>query len=369
VPRNSVSHRPIDRGGGLPLPARLMLGLAVVALGAVILYASTGQLGKVVSGFGSSLSGFITKFTASAAPSASPVAKLSGSPSLVPPTEAYTNNPMVDLSGAIPSEVAGNAAYKIRIYQNLKDQPPSLIRELPVGATPEFTVPGVILQKGVDYFTATLVGPGGETHPSPAVQYVYDTSKPKIAVTAPLNNATINGTSVTITGTTQSRTVVVARNEANGASATGTAGPDGTFTITLALEAGTNGITLTGTDPAGNIGTSILSVLRGSGVLTASLTPSAYQYRASHLPQPVTLTALVTDPNGHPVNGATVTFTLSIPGIAPITQDTTTDGAGTAVFQTTVPKGATPGNGLATILVTAKHLGTVSARAVIAVVP
>jgi len=346
-----------------------MLGLAVVALGAVILYTSTGQLGRVVSGVGSSLSNFLYTVTASAAPSASPVVPVSGTPSLVAPAEAYTNNRIVDLSGAVPSKVAGNSAYRIRIYQNLKGQPRSLIREIPVGATPSFTVPGVILQKGVDYFTATLVGPGGETAPSPAITYVYDTSKPRIIVTSPLNGATVNGTSVTIGGNTQSRTVIVARNEANGASATGTAGPDGTFTITLALEPGTNGITLTGTDPAGNIGTAIVSILRGSGVLTASLTPSSYQYRASHLPQPVTLTALVTDPNGHPVDGATVTFTLSIPGIAPITQNTTTDGAGTAVFQTTVPKGATPGSGLATILVTATHLGTVSARAVITVLP
>ncbi|HVA87657.1 MAG TPA: hypothetical protein VNF73_15235, partial [Candidatus Saccharimonadales bacterium] len=70
MPRNAISHRPIERGGGLPLPARLMLGLAVVALGAVILYTSTGQLGRVVSGVGSSLSNFLYTVTASAAPSA-----------------------------------------------------------------------------------------------------------------------------------------------------------------------------------------------------------------------------------------------------------------------------------------------------------
>jgi hypothetical protein len=363
-----ITTRPRKRKGGLPLPARILLGVSVVALGAVILYASTGQLGRVVASVGSGLAGFVLKVTASPVPTAPPLAALSGSPTLIPPSESYTNQPTADLTGTTPADVAGDKNYKVRIYQALTGEQPTLVREIPIPATPSFTVPAVILQKGVNFFTATLIGPGGETDPSPAVRYVYDTSNPKITLTSPQDGDTINATTVDLNGNTQSRTVIVARNEANGASATGTAGPDGSFSITLALEPGTNGITLTGTDPAGNIGTDVVSVLRGNGKLTASLTSSSYQYSASRLPQPVTLRAFVTDPDGHAVTGAPVTFTLSIPGIAPVTQDGTTDGSGTAVFQTTVPKGATLGNGLATVLVTTKHFGTVTARAVIAIV-
>jgi hypothetical protein len=162
--------------------------------------------------------------------------------------------------------------------------------------------------------------------------------------------------------------VIVARNEANGASVTGKAAPDGRFSLTLALEPGVNGITLTSTDPAGNVSDLVISVLRGSGKLTANLNASSVQFRTSRLPAPLTLTATVTDPDGHPVDGASVTFSLSIPGVDPITQDATTNSDGTAIFQTNVPDGATVGTGLATVLVETRSYGSITARAPIAIV-
>ena len=63
-------------------------------------------------------------------------------------------------------------------------------------------------------------------------------------------------------GEVQSRSVVVARNAENGASVTGKAAPDGTFALTLALEPGQNGITLTSTDPAGNESEVVISLVR-----------------------------------------------------------------------------------------------------------
>jgi hypothetical protein len=234
--------------------------------------------------------------------------------------------------------------------------------------TAQFTIPSVTLEKGVDYFTATLKGATGETDPSPSVRYVFDTSKPRITLQSPQDGATINAKTVTLQGEVQSRSVIVARNEANGASVTGKAGPDGTFKVTLALEPGVNGITMTSTDPAGNTSDLVISVLRGSGKLTASLNASSVQFRQSRLPAPLTLTATVTDPDGKPVNGASVTFTLSIPGVDPITQDGRTDASGTAIFQTNVPNGAAVGTGLATVLVETRSFGSITARAPLAIV-
>jgi hypothetical protein len=243
------------------------------------------------------------------------------------------------------------------------------VREQKVGPTAEFAVTDVTLEKGVNFFTATLKGPGGvETDPSPSIRYVYDTSKPRIIMNSPKDGDTINAKTVTLNGEVQSRSVVVARNERNGASVTGKAAPDGTFSLTVALEPGQNGITLTSTDPAGNESDLVLSLLRGSGTLAASLATSSVQFHTDRLPAPLTLTATVTDPDGRPADGANVTFTLSIPGVAPITQDSTTDGAGTAIFQTSVPNGATLGNGLATVLVDTRKYGSVTARAVISIV-
>lgn len=370
APVNLARRQPIERGRGLPLPARLILVLSLVLLGGTILYASTGQLGKIVASFGGSIAGLITKAGATPLPSQSAVAAVD-SPVLLRADEEYTNQPLADLQGTLPAEVAGRIDYRIRIYRSVGEEsaPADLVRELGIGATPQFTVAGVTLEKGVNFFTATLKGPGGnETRRSPAVRYVYDTSKPKIIMSSPRDGDTINAKTVELKGRVQSRSVVVARNAESGASVTGKAAPDGTFSLTLALEPGPNGITLSSTDPAGNESTLVITLLRGSGKLSASLSASAVQFRASRLPASLTLTAVVTDPDGRPADGANVTFTLSIPGVDPITQVGTTDVAGTAIFQTSVPNGATVGNGLATILVETRTHGSVTARAVIAVV-
>ena len=73
----------------------------------------------------------------------------------------------------------------------------------------------------------------------------------------------------TIEGKTQGRATLIARNAANGSSISGTAGTDGLFTLELAISTGTNEITITGTDPAGNVKELVLTVRRGSGNLTA----------------------------------------------------------------------------------------------------
>ena len=348
----------------------MMLVAAIVLLGFVILYASTGQLGRVVASLGGTISNILAKSSPAPSPSESAIPAVD-SPRLRSADEEYTNQPTIDLQGSVPAQVAGRTDYRIRIYKSLGDEnsPAQLVAELPVGATGEFTVSTVTLDKGVNFFTATLKGPGGvETDRSPSVRYVYDTSKPKIILTSPHDGDTINAKTIQLQGEVQSRSVIVARNAENGASVTGKAAPDGTFTITLALEPGQNGITLSSTDPAGNQSDLVISLIRGSGVLSAQLSTSSVQFQASHLPAPLTLTATVTDPDCQRAVGATVTFTVSIPGIAPITQDGTTDGAGTAIFQTNVPNGATVGNGLATILVDTRSHGSVTARAVIAIV-
>ena len=57
-------HRGIQRNSGLPLHVRLLLALSVVALGAVVLVAATGQLAKLVSGVGSAVGGIVDTVTA-----------------------------------------------------------------------------------------------------------------------------------------------------------------------------------------------------------------------------------------------------------------------------------------------------------------
>ncbi len=344
-----------------------MLGVAVLALGAVVLLAATGGLARVVSGLGSAVGGIVETVTATQAPSMTPAPAI-GAPTLTSPLESYTNVATVDLTGTVPSDVVGEGGYKIRIYVALKDQKPAPVEDLAVGVTSTFTVPSVALSKGINDFTATVVGPDGtEGPPSAAIRYVLDTSIPKIVLTSPKDGATVNGATVDLVGRTQARSKLSARNEANNRSVTGTAAGDGTFKLTMPIDKGPNGITMTTTDPAGNTGTLIIGITRGSGQLTATLRASGYRFKTTALPHGLTLTATVTDPDGQPIEGAAVTFTLSIPGVPVLTQDATTDATGTATFQTTVPQGATVGTGPATVLVTTDKYGTTSARTVIAV--
>ena len=250
------------------------------------------------------------------------------------------------LSGTIPAEFAGDPDYSVRLYVALAGGPPTEVKEVAVPATAVFSMPGIELSAGQNDFTITLVGPGSESEPSAIVTYVLDTEPPTVKVTSPKNGATINRTAADITGKTEPRSGLVARNEANGATATATAGDDGAFTLKVAIVGGPNGITITATDPAGNAGSAVLTVRRGSGELTADLSASTYRIARKSLPEPLTVRVVVTDPDGRPLEGATVLFTITVPGIpAVVPSAITTDGAGVASFRTTVPKAATPGTG------------------------
>ena len=368
-PVNLRRRGPTDRRAGLPLAIRLPLLLGVIILCAVVLVAGGSELGRIVAAVRDSLAGIAAQVKPQPTPSPT-IIPLLDSPALIS-SDPYTNQPTVDLSGTLPTEVVGQPGYRIRIYERLGklDNPSALVREQAVGDAAQFTIAEVILTTGVDYFTATLVGPGGETKPSAAIRVVYLVSPPPIVLTAPQDGQVINASSVQLDGRTRAGAVVVARDEASGASVTGTAGPDDRFSLTIGLEPGVNGITLTATDAAGNTNSRVVSVVGGNGHLVATLSSSPDRVSVGQLPASITLTALVLDPDGRPLAGADVVFTISIPGVAPITHDGTTDGAGSAILAITAPRGASPGDALMTVLVNTQSFGSVGARAVLGITP
>jgi len=339
----------------MPFVGRLILALAVVALGLGVLYVGMGGVGKVVGAVGSTVGGFVKNVTATPSPQPS-IATISGAPSVQAPAEPYTSADTADLVVAVPSGVVGDPGTRLRIYLALQDQPPAAIDEVPI-AGPTTVVP-VTLTKGVNDFSVTLIGPGGESDHSAVVRFIQDSTAPKITIGSPKNGAVVNRAAVTITGKTQGRTTLIARNAANGKSITSVALADGTFSLTLAIAAGSNAITIDGTDPAGNVGKAELVVKRGTGKLTVSLSASAYQISRSKLPETIQLSATATDPDGRALAGADVTFTLSIPGIPTITADRKTSSSGRATFKTTIPKGADIGQGSATVLVSSSEFGS-----------
>jgi len=345
---------------------RLGMLAGILVLGAGVLYLAAGGLAFVVGGVGSTVGGFVNNVTSTPAPKPT-LATVADAPSLVQPTEPYTSEPIVDLVVTVPTELAGDAGLVIRVYLALPDQPPTAIKEVPLADAARTVIP-IELADGINDFSVSIVGPGGESESSAVVRYVHDDQPPKITVTSPKNNAIVNGTAVTIKGKTQARTTLLARNEDNGSSIVGTAEADGTFALSLALGTGVNRITITGTDPAGNVAEAKLAVRRGSGKLTVNLSASSYQIKRSKLPEPVTLYATATDPDGRPLARAKVTFTLSMPGIPTVTIDTKTSATGKASFKTTIPKGASIGQGSATVLVSADGLGSTEDFTVISIV-
>ena len=350
----------------MPVVFRLLLAVAVVALGVGVLYVGAGGLSRVAGAVGSSFGGFVDELIATPMPSASDI-PISDAPLLEPPAEPYTSEKDVDLLVTVPATLVGDDAHRIRVLQQLKDQSPVAIGEWPIGATQRMVVP-VELEKGINDFSAIIVGPSGSSEASASVRYVLDNSKPKIKIISPKDNAQVNRKAVEINGTTQSRATLIARNDTNDASVSGVAEADGTFMLGLPLASGTNHITITATDPAGNVGNTEFRVRRGSGKLKVALGANDYQFRRRRLPDPIRLTATVTDPDGKALEGARVTFTLSVPGIATVTRSATTGDNGKAYFETTIPKSATVGQGLAAVLVKTDELGSVDDRAVITIV-
>jgi hypothetical protein len=354
------------RRRGLPLPARVLLVVAVVALGGAVYVTATGGIGSLVHALGTSLSGFVDNLTATPTPSSTPLV-IADAPVIASPTEPYTNQPRADLEVTIPGEYVGDPDVRVRIYLTLEGVPPTTIAEAPVGSTIRLIVP-VDLTPGRNDFSATIVEAGIESESSPIVTFILDTEAPAFVLSAPAAGQTVNRDSVAITGTTQPRTTILARNEANGTSISGLAAADGTFTVELPLEPGPNGIRLSGTDPAGNPGELIFSVVRGSGKLTATLSASAYRVSVGSLPVSLQLRVLVTDPDGTPLEGATVTFSLTVPGIPPVAKEAITGGDGRATFTTTMPTGVTTGAGLATVLVATDAFGSTSTQKTITIV-
>jgi hypothetical protein len=343
----------------------LALALGIVAVGAGVVYLGAGGLGTVAGALGSTMSEFIAGVTATPVPSPTPFVATQA-PRLESPSEPYTNQESVDLVVTVPATLAGDPDYTIRVYLALKDQAPAAIQEAALASTPTTIIP-VTLTKGINDFSVTLVGPSGESESSPLIRWILDVTTPPIRLNAPKDGAVINRKAVTLEGRTQGRTTLIARNRTTGDSVSGTAANDGTFALGLPITSGKNQLVITATDPAGNSSEVELAVTRGSGKLRASLSASAYAIKQANLPQVIQLTVTVDDPDGKPLAGAKVTFTLAIPGVRPVTGDAVTDANGRAVFDTTIPKGADRGSGSAGVLVLAGEFGRTTDETLITV--
>src|SRR5699024_9477215 len=114
-PTRLASHRRVERGPGIALPFRLLLAVAVVALGGAALILASGGPGKVAASIGTSFDGFVSDITAPPTPAPTEIVA-ADAPTLDVPDEPYTNQPTVDLVGTVPPGLVGDTESRIRIY-------------------------------------------------------------------------------------------------------------------------------------------------------------------------------------------------------------------------------------------------------------
>ena len=349
----------------MPLPFQVLFALAVIGLGGGVLFVANGGIGRVADAVSTSFAGFVEDLSATPVPSATPLV-IADAPLLTAPAEPYTNEATIDIEGQVPAELAGDPNTTVRLYVAIGDQEAGVVREVSIGETTRFLVPGVELANGVNAFTATIIGPAGESEPSAPVTYVLDTAKPGIRLKPPMDGTVVNAKSVEIKGTTQARSDLILTNVSANNTVTGASDGSGAFRLVVPIKAGVNQLKLTVTDPAGNASVMELSVRKGTGALTAVLTAGSYTIKRSALPEPVKLTVVVTDPDGKALSGARVTFTLAVDGIPVIaSKSLQTNRNGTVSWSTTVPKGADLGQISATVSVKSTDFGDTTDRTVI----
>lgn len=354
--RRVRQHRGLDaRRKRAPLATRTLLGLSVAVLAGAAFVVASGGIGPVLATLGAGFSSAFDRLTATPLPTSTELPP-TDSPRLASPVQPYTNEATVELRVTLPVEVIGDPTAKVRVYLALEGLDAAPVIDQAVGTTTGMTIP-FELTPGRNDISATLIRGTDESEHSPIVTWILDTEPPKITIGSPKNNAAIDDIEVTLRGSTQAGTSLVALNAGNGTSIASVAARDGTFEFGMILAPGTNVITITGTDPAGNVGDTKITLLQGSKEMGARLTASSYRISVSKHPASLQLVVLVTDPSGAPLQGAQAFFTLQIPGLAPISNQLVTGADGRAVFTTPLVGELDTGGGVGTVLVTHELYG------------
>lgn len=349
------------------MATRVLLALSILSLGGAVYLTATGGIGPVVAALGASVSSAFSRLSATPLPSASLIVATS-SPIISQPASPYSRNKTVNLQITVPQDVAGSPNAKVRLYLALKGLTAAPIQDVPITSAVTLVVP-VSLTKGRNDLSATVIRGGIESAPSAVVTITLDQEPPKVVIKSPKAGTSLTDPKVTIKGATEAGTALIARNTANGASASTTAGTDGAFQVILPLTPGPNAIHFDATDLAGNKSAADVSYLVGTGQMGANLSSSIYRISVSKHPSSLQLTVFVTDPTGAPLGGADAFFTLLIPGLAPISGQVVTGTDGKAVFTTPLIGTMGTGGGAATVLVTQALFGRATDRVALTFMP
>ncbi len=209
------------------------------------------------------------------------------------------------------------------------------------------SVKGIPLKRGQNRITVALANAAGAGQPSEPVVIVVDDRPPKLEVKEPTDGSTVNSALATVRGVTEPGLTVTVRNPGFGATEEAVADERGVFITEIRLDKATNRLEVQTSDAAGNESRRSVSVVRGDTDPQARLTLSKPRLLQADLPQSITIRFDLDDPDGRPIDGATVTFTLTLPGLDTVTYTTQT-ADGVARWEGVLIQGASKGNGWVT---------------------
>ncbi len=194
----------------------------------------------------------ITSIGGSGSPTPPPASVEPGRPTLSEPSDPITAAATITVSGTLPQDLLDKSDAIIRIIITRDDGSVITGGEINMPKTAGFDVAQVPLSTGTNVIEAVVVVNGVEGTRSAPITVVRDTSAPSLTITAPTPGEIMNGDAVTVTGKTDKDIDVQVRNETAGTIESGRSTTKGAFSIGITLRDGTNVLTITATDGAGN---------------------------------------------------------------------------------------------------------------------
>jgi hypothetical protein len=267
---------------------------------------------------------------------------LVGAAPVLDATPQFTKDSALVVQGLVPS--FGRASdRKVAIALN---GAPAV--RVPIDANGHFALP-LNLVDGTNQLIVSLVTPT-ETVASTSATVVLDKIAPPLAISKPLNGATVEGTNVTVEGKAEPGATVVVNDRSV------IVGQDGSFTDTVTVGAGTVALTVVARDRAGNETKTELSVTVKGQTAPTNAVVSVTLANGTVKPGGYVNALIAVTSGGKAVAGQRVSLSVGVIAIG----TAVTDAAG----KTSISFAAPPNEGVAQVVVLA---GNSSGSAVLTV--
>jgi hypothetical protein len=280
-------------------------------------------------------------------------------PVIAPPEQTLIARRKWSTQVTIPDPGVPLRSLDLRIFANGRQ----VMRE-PLRGSLVVDVRDIPLARGRNEVSAALSSELGVGRRSQPVVIMVDDQAPKLTLRAPKASSVVNGTIVTVRGMSEPDAQVVVENDSHGWTGRVTLREDGAYHADLNLGIGRNTIVVTASDALGNRQTRAVTVTRGDPADNVRLTLTPRRISIDELPVSLTIRLAVTDANDRPVDGVPVTFSLSPPGQATRTYETTLRDGAASWPEVQIPRqGAVADDGFVTVRLTLPNGEVVSKSA------